>query len=204
MDFVVTDTKNTPPRGRPRRFDIDDALAQAQVLFHREGYDGLGVAELTTALGIRPPSFYAAFHSKAALFAKVLERYTRLDGLPITEILQPDRAVDDGLHALLRAAAQRYSAVPEAAGCLVIEGQRALDPVARETACGMQGAARAVIRDFIALRLPQQAEALSTFMGVVMAGMSAEARGGASEAQLLVVADVAADAIRARMIAARD
>lgn len=44
-------------------------------LFHRKGYDGVGVAEIGDALGIRPPSFYAAFGSKAGLLRRTLVLY---------------------------------------------------------------------------------------------------------------------------------
>ena len=44
-------------------------------LFHARGYDAVGVAELVAELGIKPPSFYAAFGSKVGLLARALERY---------------------------------------------------------------------------------------------------------------------------------
>ena len=67
-------TNNPAPRGRPRRFDPDAAVATAQQLFHARGYDAVSVADLTEALGINPPSFYAAFGSKAGLYARILDR----------------------------------------------------------------------------------------------------------------------------------
>ncbi|HET9353645.1 MAG TPA: TetR family transcriptional regulator, partial [Sphingomicrobium sp.] len=39
---------------------MDEALATAIRLFQARGYDAVGVAELVTELGIKPPSFYAA------------------------------------------------------------------------------------------------------------------------------------------------
>jgi len=61
--------------GRPREFDIDTALDRASDLFWRNGYDGTSLTDLTTAIGITPPSFYFAFGSKEQLFERVLERY---------------------------------------------------------------------------------------------------------------------------------
>ena len=61
--------------GRPREFDFDNALATAEELFWRKGYDGTSLSELTKAMGIVPPSFYFAFKSKEGLFQLVLERY---------------------------------------------------------------------------------------------------------------------------------
>ena len=61
--------------GRPREFDLGKALATAEELFWRKGYDGTSLSDLTNAMGIVPPSFYFAFKSKEGLFQRVLERY---------------------------------------------------------------------------------------------------------------------------------
>ena len=61
--------------GRPRSFDMDEALATAIRLFQARGFDAVGVAELVTELGIKPPSFYAAFGSKAGLLERAIDRY---------------------------------------------------------------------------------------------------------------------------------
>jgi AcrR family transcriptional regulator len=63
------------PRGRPREFDIDQALDRALMLFWRKGYEGTTLPELTRAMGINRPSLYAAFGSKERLFRKALDRY---------------------------------------------------------------------------------------------------------------------------------
>ena len=61
--------------GRPRQFDLDEALGAALQVFWRKGYEGTSLPDLTEAMGINRPSLYAAFGNKASLFRKAVERY---------------------------------------------------------------------------------------------------------------------------------
>src|SRR6266550_5425162 len=61
--------------GRPRAFDVDQALDQALKVFWRKGYEGASLPDLTRAMGINRPSLYAAFGNKQSLFCQALKRY---------------------------------------------------------------------------------------------------------------------------------
>jgi TetR/AcrR family transcriptional repressor for divergent bdcA len=189
-------TTNTPrSRGRPRRFDLDEAVATAQQLFHARGYDAVSVADVTEALGINPPSFYAAFGSKAGLYARILDRYSGADAIPLANLLRPDRPVAECLAALLEEAARYYAADPVAAGCLVLEGTRCNDREAREAARAFNLAAEGVIRDYIAARHPDEGQRLTDFVSTIMSGLSAKARNGHDLDQLLATARLAGPAL---------
>lgn len=77
----------TAKRGRPRSFDREAALEQALRLFWERGYEATSVADLTAAMGIRPPSLYAAFGDKSALFGEVVDRYREGHGAYATRAL---------------------------------------------------------------------------------------------------------------------
>jgi AcrR family transcriptional regulator len=64
-------------RGRPREFDVDDALVAALRVFWSKGYEGASMTDLTEAMGITRPSLYAAFGNKEQLFRKALDLYER-------------------------------------------------------------------------------------------------------------------------------
>ena len=66
-----------PPKGRPREFCVDAALAAALRVFWRRGYEGASMTELTAEMGITKPSLYAAFGNTEALFHKALDLYER-------------------------------------------------------------------------------------------------------------------------------
>ena len=188
-------TNKVVPRGRPRRFDPDEALVQAQRLFHEKGYDGVSVADLTQALGIRPPSFYAAFGSKLELYQRVLESYISTGALLLHEILDGEQSLAVALTRVLEEAARSYAVDPCAAGCLVLEGTHSDDPQARAAADRHHQAAQALIRTRIAACQPQRAQELADFVITTMAGLSASARHGKSLEQLLASARLAGLAV---------
>ncbi len=178
-------------RGRPRRFDPQEAIATAQHLFHARGYDAVSVADVTEALGINPPSFYAAFGNKAGLYTRVLDHWASTGAIPLDDILRPDRPIAESLAAVLEEAARRYAADSAAAGCLVLEGTRCNDEEAREAARAYNLAAEGVIRDYIAARHPEEAERVTDFVSTTMSGLSAKARNGHGLDQLLATARLA-------------
>ena len=143
-------TKEKSGRGRPREFDVDKAILQAMDLFHRSGYDGVGVAELSKTIGITAPSLYSAFGSKRELFKQVLQRYAQTQGCWLPNALAEGDSLEQSISLLFLRAAEVYSADPERPGCLVIDGTRNCGDVAVcELTAKMSRAAREVVRNCI-------------------------------------------------------
>src|SRR5262245_63600804 len=86
--------------GRPRAFDRDQALERALDVFWRKGYEGASLSDLTEAMGINPPSLYAAFGNKEELFGEALNRYMERHAEVLREVLARPKA-RDAIEALL-------------------------------------------------------------------------------------------------------
>jgi TetR/AcrR family transcriptional repressor for divergent bdcA len=187
-------TKISKVRGRPRRFDPDEAVTIAQQLFHANGYDAVSVADITEALGINPPSFYSAFGSKTGLYTLVLDRWATTGAVPLKDILRSDRPVAEALAEVLEEAARRYAS-DSATGCLVLESTRCNDAQVRETALACTIAAETVIRDYISERHPAAAASVTDYISTTMSGLSAKARNGSNLTRLLATARLASSVL---------
>jgi AcrR family transcriptional regulator len=177
--------------GRPRSFDRDAALELAMEAFWRDGYDGTSVATLTRRIGISPPSLYAAFGDKRQLFDEAAQVYVRHFRAVLEECLDAPTARESVARVLERVAISHTEpGMPP--GCLVF-GEPLL------------AAERARTRDVIAARIargrdagevPGQAspQELAAFIAVMLVGMSARARDGATRHELLAVAATAMNA----------
>lgn len=62
-------------RGRPREFNLDDALDKALRVFSERGYSAASISELTEAMKLTAGSVYKAFGDKRGIFLAVFDRY---------------------------------------------------------------------------------------------------------------------------------
>jgi AcrR family transcriptional regulator len=107
--------------GRPREFDAEAALDQAMEVFWRHGYEGATIAQLTDAIGINPPSLYACFGNKEGLLKAALDRYTRLRGEWMAEVLAAPTAREVTAR-LLMGIADKQTDPANPPGCLLVQG----------------------------------------------------------------------------------
>ncbi len=184
-------------KGRPRAFDIDEALDKAVEVFWRKGYEGASLGELTAAMGINPPSLYAAFGNKEALYRQVLARYTSRARERRLEVLSQPTA-RAAIQTLLMKTAEWLTDHEVPVGCLLARSAFASEAVAgpawqdvlarREEGLGL-------IRDRLRCAkregdLPKGAnpETLARFFQTVIEGMSVQAVSGVSRKDLEAVA----------------
>ncbi|WP_336210845.1 TetR/AcrR family transcriptional regulator [Nonomuraea sp. LPB2021202275-12-8] len=186
---------------RQRAFDRDAALENALLAFWRHGYEATSVAELTAAMGIRPPSLYAAFGDKRRLFEEVVRRYQEVYGSFSTRALAEEPTGRQAVERVLREAASEYTDPGHPPGCLIITAAVNCGPESAEVEEGLrQGreASKAAIRaridgDMAAGLLPPETDtaALAAYYAAVIQGMSTQARDGTGREELERVAELA-------------
>ena len=114
--------KATPARrGRPPAYDRQAALKQATDEFWRTGYSGTSLDSIAAATGMNPPSLYAAFGNKRAIYLEALSRYWEISLAATREALAEDRPLAEALMLAYEAAMSIYfSGKGSARGCFVI------------------------------------------------------------------------------------
>jgi AcrR family transcriptional regulator len=190
--------------GRPLSFDRDAALERAMLVFWRYGYEAASLQELTSAMGITPPSLYAAFGDKEKLFLEAVERYSsqRCDVLQCMFAEAP--TARDAVERLLQSSAVENTCPSHPPGCLVVTAATNCSASAEHVQDLMvqrRGDVEAMVKERIARgitegELPAGTDAgmLAGFYMTVLNGMSIRARDNCNRDDLLAIA---ASAMRA-------
>jgi AcrR family transcriptional regulator len=105
---MSTELPSSPVRGRPRCFNLEEALDRSLLLFWEKGFKNTSLDEIAEAVGVKKPSLYAAFGDKEMLFRKVLQRYSG----KLSEPVQALDRYDD-----IREAINAFIELGIAAGC---------------------------------------------------------------------------------------
>ena len=179
-------------KGRPREFDVDEALAAALRVFWTKGYEATSMADLTEAMGITKPSLYAAFGNKEALFTKALDLYEREKLAYVGEALREptSRGVAE---RLLRGALEMQTSDCEPRGCMRVISSVTCpeaESIRADLLARRQSSQRAICERLERAKaegdLPPgtDTDGLCSYLGAILQGMSVQASGGASKAQL--------------------
>ncbi len=105
--------------GRPREFDLDEAVEAAVEVFRTRGYHGTSVQDLTEGTGIARGSLYKAFHDKRSLFLAALEQSTAASVQRIAATLSQSGPVKVAIRDTLMGYAQRAAAAQGQRGCMI-------------------------------------------------------------------------------------
>jgi AcrR family transcriptional regulator len=190
-------------RGRPRSFDREAVLLKAMRMFWEQGYEATSMTELTVAMGISPPSLYAAFGSKEGLFREAVDLYGRTEA--VTDLaLREGATAREAVDGMLRGNAVVYTDPAKPAGCMVVLAATnctAENEGVRELLAESRRATRRSVRERLERGIAEgdlppgtDTDALAGFCTTVLHGMSVQARDGFSRRDLLDVVDSAMSA----------
>ncbi len=189
------------PKGRPRSFDRETALERALTLFWQHGYEATSISGLTKAMGISPPSLYAAFGDKRSLFEEAIARYQQSYGAFTPRALAEETTARSAIERVLREAAAEFTTPGRPRGCLVISAAVNCGPESgdvEEALRAQRAEGTRAIRDRIAsgvrtgeLPADTDTKALAQYYAAVFQGMSTQARDGATREQLEALAELA-------------
>jgi len=187
-------------RGRPRVFDMDEALEKALKIFWARGYEGTSIAELTETLGVNKPSLYAAFGNKEELFYKALLRYASGPVAFVNDVLKEPTARKVAETFLFRAA--EFLTDPQhPKGCMIVQGALSSGESA-ELVRNILIKFRKSYEDQLAERFTKaisdgdlsskaNSKCLAKYLATIHQGMSVQATSGATKDELLDVANIA-------------
>jgi len=196
MTAIIPPKNETLPKakGRPRSFDRAQALHRALEVFWTRGFGPATMAELCAAMGINPPSLYAAFGNKASLFLEAVEHYETTYWAAPWRRLKEEPDLRRALERFLCEAAAILSMRDVPCGCVVVLATANVAPEAQDICDAMKtlreasrtGFQRRFEQAVTAGDLPPDADvaALAAVFTAVLQGMSVQARDGAPREEL--------------------
>lgn len=189
--------KGTKRLGRPLSFDRAHALDCAILLFWAHGYEATSVADLTKAMGITPPSLYAAFGDKKALFLEAVALYCSRSPFAENPIVTAKTA-GEAAKQMLNGAADHFTGKDTPHGCLLASAaivcsaaaedvRKALANIRQQTELHLRDK---ILADIASGSLPDDTDAdlLAAYVLAMIQGMATLARDGASRERLLSLA----------------
>lgn len=199
IENAAAKTTSLATRGRPRTFDRARAVRDAMDLFIARGFDGVSLPDLQKAMGdISPPSFYAAFGSKDALFKEVVALYRQTMGGTVMRHLESS-PVREAIEGMIRAGVDLFRSNEMAPGCLIVLGAVNSTRTSKE-AHQILSEARSEGNEAIRKRLQRAVEEgelpkgvhvgeIAGFYTTFLQGLAVQARDGASRASMMAWID---------------
>ncbi|WP_442782930.1 TetR/AcrR family transcriptional regulator [Collimonas fungivorans] len=107
-------------RGRPREFDMDQALDKAVRVFSERGYHATTVCDLTQAMQLASGSVYKAFKDKKSVFLAALDRYKTVRDAQLRAVVSAGATGKDQVRLALAFYADASHGAGGLEGCMVV------------------------------------------------------------------------------------
>lgn len=173
--------------GRPREFNLDEALEAAVRVFWQRGFKATSLDDLLAATRISRSSFYAAFGSKEALFQQCLARYCRRMASEMGRALLEAESGRGFIEQTFRQVVEE-AREEEPMGCLIMNSATELGQRHPEFSADLRKAVRlferlfqqAVQRAQLEGDIPRQSDArtLATYLTSSLGGLRSLAKAG--------------------------
>ena len=193
--------------GRPREFDLDDAVRDALAVFRQRGYQGASMVDLIEGTRLSRGSLYKAFPDKRALFFAAFDLYAR----EALERLREKLAVGtarEGIRTALLHYAHTSAQSCEQKGCLISTATGELLPDDEEARRRVEAYYDRMVALFAeavrrgqaegAVDRGQDPQKLARYLKTVVQGLRFVGKTGADESELRDAVAVAMLALGAR------
>jgi AcrR family transcriptional regulator len=186
--------------GRPISFDKEAALEAAMRAFWERGYEGTSIAHLTEAMGLNPPSIYAAFGDKKSLFQLAAKRYAEGPAQYQAKALC-EPSLEGVIKALFRNTVEFLSDRGHPTSCMTLTGAMACG-VDAESAKDFMAEIRRQNEGALRGRLQQARKSgelasdvniddYARYLSTLLGGLAIQAANGISRAEMKRISDMA-------------
>jgi len=188
-------------RGRPKCFDSETALEAAMLLFWERGFEQTSVDEVAAAMEIHTSSLYCTFGDKESLFLASINHYLSGRGRVFDEAVISGKTAREGFLKLFEVSAHELTRPDQPRGCLLWLALPTCSPKyenLQEEMNRLRHASEALwlqrLQEAIeAKELPKHTDihVLASYFRTTLAGMSLQARSGATKEQLMKIGQLA-------------
>ncbi|WP_244475251.1 TetR/AcrR family transcriptional regulator [Rhizobium sp. Leaf341] len=117
---MVKSTQTSPSAGRPREFELDDAVRKAINVFWKHGYHDASLPDLLEGMELSRGSFYKAFVDKRGLYLRALDVYIEDAIRKLGEILHSNPSPKAAIKQAFSRQVEESSGKEGLRGCFVV------------------------------------------------------------------------------------
>lgn len=192
-------------RGRPREFDVDDAVEAAARVFWEHGYHATPVDALCEATGVFRGSLYRTFGDKHGLLVAAFDRYAEGAVARLKERLTADLPPRQALREALLHYTKVSANLSERHGCFITNAVIELLPGDHALRSHIESTLKRIATQFsLAIARGQQAgeydrrldaEEVGHFLLCIVQGIRVLGKSDMNEAELASIVDIALRAV---------
>ena len=117
---MVKRTQTSPSAGRPREFELDDAVRKAMGVFWDRGYHDASLPDLLEGMELSRGSFYKAFVDKRGVYLRALDVYIDDAIRKVGEILHSNPSPKAAIREAFARQVEESSGKEGLRGCFVV------------------------------------------------------------------------------------